>query len=41
MEVMSARIGFLYKAGLSNLLQDETSGKIITEGYYFSIAFMF
>ncbi|MBL7111010.1 MAG: M28 family peptidase [Bacteroidales bacterium] len=41
MEVMSARIGFLYKTGLSGLLQDETAGKLRTEGYFFSFAIMF
>ncbi len=41
MEVMKVRIGFLYKTGLGSLLQDETAGKIKTEGYFFSFAIMF
>jgi aminopeptidase YwaD len=41
MEVMNARIGFLYKTGLTGLLQDETAGQIKTEGFFFSFAFMF
>ena len=34
-------IGFLYKTGLTGLLQDEAAGKIKTEGYFFSFAVMF
>jgi aminopeptidase YwaD len=41
MEAMNTRIGFLYKTGLTGLLQDEASGKIRTEGYFFSFAIMF
>ena len=41
MEINKLRIGFLCKKGLGSLLQDESAGKIMTEGYFCSLAVMF